>query len=132
MEERTGSARHARHYTVEQANAALPWVSERLSRIRDALVELLLPESAQKLELIDTDHGGGYPGRAAAGATLVLLATASELQAADVVMRDPQSGLIDFPSIRAGEEVYLCWRPGEDRVAWWHDPDAGFAGRLPL
>jgi hypothetical protein len=132
MEERTGSIRHARHYTVEQANAALPWVSERLVRIRDALGELLSPESTEALELIDVDQGGGYPGRAVAGATLALLSAASELQALDVVLRDPESGLIDFPSIRDGEEVYLCWRPGEDRVAWWHDPDSGFAGRQPL
>lgn len=132
MEESAESVGHARHYTVEQANAALPWVSDRLDRIRDALAELLSPESAKALELIDTDQGGGYPGRAAAGATLALMAAASELQAADVVLRDHQSGLIDFPSIRDGEEVYLCWRPGEDRVAWWHAPEAGFAGRRPL
>ena len=132
MDESTESIRHARHYTVEQANAALPWVSDRLTRIRDALLELLSPESARALELIDADDGGGYPGRAAAGATLALLAAASELQAVDVVLRDPQSGLIDFPSIRDGEEVYLCWRPGEERVEWWHEPEAGFAGRRPL
>ena len=131
MEERAGTS-HARHYTVEQANAALPWVSERLARIRDALGQLLSPESSRALELVDTNHGGGYPGRVVAGATLSLLTAASELQAVDVVLRDPQSGLIDFPSIRDGEEVYLCWRPGEDRVAWWHDPEAGFAGRRPL
>ena len=132
MEERAGATRHTRHYTVEQANAALPWVSERLSRIRDALAELVSPESSRALEEIDTDSGGAYPGRAAAAATLALLTAAGELQAVDVVLRDPQSGLLDFPSIRDGEEVYLCWRPGEDRVAWWHDPDAGFAGREPL
>jgi hypothetical protein len=132
MEERTGSTRHERHYTVEQANAALPWVSERLMRLRDAIAELLSPESSEALELIDTDDGGGYPGRTVAGATLALLSAASELQAVDVVLRDPESGLIDFPSIRDGEEVYLSWRPGEDRVAWWHDPDGGFAGRQPL
>jgi hypothetical protein len=132
MDERAGSTSHLRHYTVEQANAALPWVSERLVRIRDALGELLSPESTQALELVDTNNGGGYPGRVVAGATLALLSAASELQAVDVVLRDPQSGLIDFPSIRDGEEIYLCWRPGEDRVAWWHDPEAGFAGRRPL
>ena len=132
MEERTESAQHARHYTVEQANAALPWVSERLLRIRDALGELLAPDSTRALEQIDTDRGGGYPGRAAAGATLTLVAAAGQLQAVDVVLRDPASGLIDFPSIRDGEEVYLCWRPGEERVGWWHEPDAGLAGRQPL
>ena len=132
MEEPAQSVRHVRHYTVEQANAALPWVSERLVRIRDALGELLSDEATAALELIDTADGGGYPGAAVAGATLRLLAAASELQAVDVVLRDPASGLIDFPAIREGEEVYLCWRPGEDRVGWWHDPDAGFAGRRPL
>jgi hypothetical protein len=127
--ERTERARHARHYTVEQANAALPWVSERLERIEDALGALLSPDFARALEQIDTDSGGGYPGRAAARATLQLLAAASELQAIDVVLRDPMSGLVDFPSIREGEEVYLCWKRGEERVAWWHEPEAGFAGR---
>ena len=132
MEEPAEATRHTRHYTVEQANAALPWVTDRLSRIRDALAELVSPESSRALEEIDADAGGGYPGRPAAAATLALMTAASELQAMDVVLRDPQSGLLDFPSIRDGEEVYLCWRPGEDRVAWWHDPEAGFAGREPL
>ena len=131
MEESIG-ARHERHYTVEQANAALPWVSERLDRIRDALAGLLSPESSRGLEEMDPDDGGGYPGRVAAEATLVLLTAVSELQAMDIVLRDPESGLIDFPSIRDGEEIYLCWRPGEERVGWWHDPDAGFAGRRPM
>jgi hypothetical protein len=132
MEELTGRPRHARHYTVEQANAALPWVSERLVRIRDALAELLSPDCSDALEAIDADSGGGYPGRRAAAATLTLLAAASELDAVDVVLRDPESGLIDFPSIRDDEEIYLCWRPGEERVGWWHDPESGFAGRRPL
>jgi hypothetical protein len=132
MEDPISSVDHVRHYTVEQANAALPWVSERLVRIRDALAELLSPEAAQAIEEIDADSGGSYPGRQVAGATLGLLAAVGELQAVDVVLRDPESGLIDFPSIRDGEEVYLCWRPGEERVAWWHDPESGFAGRQPL
>ena len=50
----------------------------------------------------------------------------------DIVLRDADRGLVDFPSIRDGEEVYLCWQAGEPRVAWWHDPDAGFPGRRPL
>ena len=132
MDEAVESPQHARHYTVEQANAALPWVSERLARMRDALGELLSPEGTRALELIDPDRGGSYPGRAVAGATITLLAAASELQAVDVVLRDAAGGLVDFPSIRDGEEIYLCWRSGEDRVAWWHRPDAGFAGRQPL
>jgi len=49
-----------------------------------------------------------------------------------VEVKDPSTGLIDFRSLRGDEEVYLCWRLGEGRIAWWHDLDSGFQGRRPL
>ena len=49
-----------------------------------------------------------------------------------IVLRDLDSGLIDFPSVRDGREIYLCWIDGEDDIEFWHDLDAGFAGRQPL
>ena len=121
-----------RHYTVEQANAALPWVSERLARIQDAIVVLDDPESVEALEALDPTSGASYPGRRVAGAVLGMLDATTQLQALDIVLRDPRRGLIDFPSIRDGSEVYLCWQIDEDSVAWWHEPEAGFAGRQPL
>jgi hypothetical protein len=57
---------------------------------------------------------------------------ARELQAADVVVRDLRTGLVDFPAVREGREVYLCWMAGEPEVAHWHELDAGAAGRRPL
>ena len=121
-----------RHYTVEQANAARPWVSERLARIQDAIVVLDDPESVEALEALDPTSGASYPGRRVAEAVLGMLDATTQLQALDIVLRDPRRGLIDFPSIRDGSEVYLCWQLDEDRVAWWHEPEAGFAGRQPL
>jgi len=123
---------HERHYTVEQANAALPWVAERLQQIRDALAVLEEPAQARALEHLNTVAGGAYPGREAAAALLAVMRAATQLEALDIVLRDPRQGLVDFPSIRDGDEVYLCWRLDEERVGWWHDPDAGFAGRQPL
>jgi hypothetical protein len=123
---------HQRHYTVEQANAALPWVSERLARIHDATAVLDEPGSTEALERLDPTHGPSYPGRRVAGAVLGLLGAMTQLEALDIVLRDPHRGLVDFPSIRDGAEVYLCWQLNEDRVAWWHQPEAGFAGRQPL
>jgi uncharacterized protein DUF2203 len=123
---------HERHYTVEQANAALPWVTERLGRIQDALAVLDEPASVDALERLDPTHGASYPGRRVAGAVLGLLGPTTQLDALDIVLRDPRRGLVDFPSIRDGSEVYLCWQLDEDRVAWWHEPEAGFAGRQPL
>jgi len=50
-----------------------------------------------------------------------------------VLVKDLDLGLIDFPALREGREVYLCWQLGEEgRIAWWHETDAGFAGRQPF
>jgi hypothetical protein len=56
----------------------------------------------------------------------------SELTGLGVEIKDPYSGLVDFPCLRNDHEVYLCWKLGEDRLGWWHEIDAGFAGRQPL
>jgi hypothetical protein len=123
---------HERHYTVEQANAARPWVGERVVRIRERLQQLRSPESLTALDELEEIAGGSYPGREIARAVLDILWAASELQAMDIVLRDADRGLVDFPSIRDGEEVYLCWLADEPRVEWWHEPETGFAGRQPL
>jgi hypothetical protein len=50
----------------------------------------------------------------------------------DVTLRDIETGLVDFPALVNGRQVCLCWRFGEDAVDWWHEVEAGFAGRRPL
>ena len=65
-------------------------------------------------------------------AFLELRSALVELQAMEVVLRDLDRGLVDFPSLRDGQEIYLCWEEGEDEIGFWHDPDTGFAGRRPL
>ena len=55
-----------------------------------------------------------------------------DIVARGIVLRDPETGLIDFPGRVEGQEAFLCWRLGEDRVEWWHRPDSGFSGRRPL
>jgi hypothetical protein len=123
---------HERHYTVEQAEAARPWVAERVERIQIALAGLRSPSARAALEEMDATTGGAWPGREVAAAVLSLFSAAEQLEAMDIVLRDADRGLVDFPSIRDGEEMYLCWEAGEPRVAFWHEPDAGFAGRRPL
>jgi hypothetical protein len=132
VDEDLGDYGHERHYTLEQAEAARPWVAERIDRIQDGLAELTSPAARSKFEDMDSTTGGEWPGRAIATAVLDLLIAAEQLEAMDIVLRDADRGLVDFPSIRDGEEVYLCWQAGEPRVAFWHEPDAGFAGRQPL
>jgi hypothetical protein len=59
-------------------------------------------------------------------------AAVAELDAWDIVLRDIPTGLVDFPALVSGRQVWLCWRLGEEHVAWWHELDAGAAGRQPL
>jgi hypothetical protein len=57
---------------------------------------------------------------------------AEQLERLGVLVKDLDTGLVDFPALRHGEEVLLCWQVGEDEVAHWHGLDEGFAGRKPL
>ena len=93
---------------------------------------LARPESRAAMGEIDAKTGGGWPGRTVARATLDLQRSVGELQAADIVVRDVARGLVDFPALQDGEEVYLCWLVEEPEIGWWHELDAGFAGRRRL
>jgi hypothetical protein len=61
-----------------------------------------------------------------------LAQTVDEIQQTGCVVKDLDTGLVDFPSLRGGEKVYLCWKLGEARIGFWHGLEEGFAGRKPL
>ena len=124
---------HQRHYTLDQATAAMPWVRERLERLRAAQVQLGDEEARAALSEAAPGNGGGEPGQVVSEAFRELRAALIELQEMEIVLRDLERGLLDFPSLRDGREVYLCWvEQEESEIAYWHDLDAGFAGRRPL
>lgn len=123
---------HARHYTAEQANASLPWVRERLATLRSAREDLNDEEARAALAEAGPTNGGGSPGQVVSEAFLTMRSALAELSEMEIVLRDLDRGLVDFPGLREGREVYLCWEEGEDSVGHWHEPDAGHAGRRPL
>src|SRR6266852_3543061 len=61
-----------------------------------------------------------------------LKAAIEKLQEYGCVIKDLDIGLVDFPTLFRGREVYLCWRMGESRIQYWHGTDEGFAGRKPI
>ncbi len=122
----------SRHYTVEQANAALEWVSQRIDRLRAAREGLNDEEARAALGEAAPANGGGVPGRVVSEAFLEMRSALVELQEMEVVLRDLDRGLVDFPSIRDGEEVFLCWEEGENEIGYWHELDAGYGGRRPI
>jgi hypothetical protein len=120
-----------RLYTVEEADAMLSELRERLERIRGAR-QVILRQAELVKEKVVADVGGADPGPAYREASETLRAELEHLSAANILLRDPETGLVDFPAEREGERVYLCWRLGEDRIANWHPLDTGFVGRRPL
>ena len=123
---------HARHYTLEEASALLPRVADLIERMRSARDRLGDREARKALPEGGTTNGGGKPGRTVSEGFLELRESMVELRQLEVILRDLDRGLVDFPALREGREVYLCWQEGEDEIGFWHEPDAGFAGRRPL
>jgi hypothetical protein len=123
---------HERHYTVEEANALLPKVKPLLQKLRDAKDLLVDDEAHETLSEAAPGNGGGDPGRQVGEAFLEVRQLLAALEDAGIVVRDIDRGLIDFPAVRDGTEVYLCWELGEDDVTFWHDLDSGYRGRQPL
>lgn len=123
---------HARHYTLEEASELLPRVVGLVERMRAARSRLGDREAREALSEAGPTNGGGSPGRTVSEGFLELRDSMIELNELEVVLRDLDRGLLDFPSLRDGQEVYLCWQEGEDAIGFWHEPDAGFGGRRPL
>lgn len=124
-------------YTVDHANRALPLVRRIVEDIvaehrrwQEAIVELDILGAAATGELPD-------PRIVTLERKIQVLARdidgyQRELDQLGILLKDRRLGLIDFPSEMDGRPVLLCWRLGEPSVQFWHDLDAGFAGRQPL
>src|SRR5262249_34098724 len=103
--------RHTRHYTLDQAMAVRGWGAERVGWVREAQARLgaMGPRATDAIDGLESESGGAYPGREVAGALVEISRAVGELDAVEIVLRDVNRGLIDFPAMRDGVEVYLCW-----------------------
>jgi hypothetical protein len=131
-----------RHFTPEEANAALAEVRplvERMVALRREHVAALARQEA--LDGRIRGNGGGIPPAELADTAAevdrearALARVIDELVERGVEVKDIDEGLVDFPALREGETVLLCWKLGEDEIRYWHTVDDGFAGRraLPL
>jgi hypothetical protein len=122
-------------FTLQEANALLPSVRAILAKIqRDHRRLTHYRDEARKAAEAAEQGGGGIDDGVAYAIILTeLTSQMSELDTLGVQLKDFERGLVDFPSLRDGKVVLLCWQMGEgDELEWWHDVDAGFAGRTPL
>ena len=123
-----------KYFSVEEANSVL----EELSSIVKELVELKnsIEVNVPKLKPVMKKLGSNGGGHKDLNLHLVSIKKMEELintlNAAGCILKDVNQGLIDFPHLKDGREVYLCWKLGEKRVSYWHEVDAGYAGRKPI
>jgi len=122
-----------RFFTVEEARQLLPSlkelmgqvmvISHRLEEYRDVVQQLA--DSA-------SSNTGGPEGTAYLDIVISLQSCLTQLQETGCVLKSLQDGLVDFPHLKEGREIYLCWKYGEEDIRFWHEVDEGFAGRTPL
>jgi len=124
-----------RTFTPEEANSALRHVrplAERMVELRARLTELE-GEQREVVRIVAGNGSGEGVGDARtpefAQLAHELQEVTTELHLLGVQVKDADSGLLDFPAVREGEPVLLCWQVGEPAVEWWHRPEDGFAGR---
>lgn len=117
-------------YTAREASSLLPYLAPTLVELRDKA------ERANVLRAKVTAAARSNGGSPDSAKWSHLLARVEELlhrlEDWEVVVRDPASGLVDFPTEIEGRRAWLCWRLGEAEVSYWHWPQEGFAGRRPL
>lgn len=128
----------ARLFTLEEARSILPSVRQLVTALQEA--KRALDRQMAALESLmersgANGHGEASQTEARKGAEVAaerLDRLIQELIDLGVEMKGIEEGLVDFPSKREGRTVYLCWRLGEEDISYWHEVDAGFAGRQPL
>jgi hypothetical protein len=129
-----------RIFTQTEARAALPVVRRHVERLVAGRADQLVAQ-ARMAELTAATAGNGHGVQRDLMVTLrdeleraetELAAALTALEELGVVVKDLDAGLVDFPALRDGEHVFLCWQLGEADVTWWHGLEEGFRGRKPI
>jgi hypothetical protein len=143
------SRQMSRFYDIDAANAALPELDQIVGVLREQRAEIV---RLRDEILAAGDRGKGAPtvtapiapGEASTSNDVRLIrlrmqglidqmaAGVARIDALGLTLRDIERGLVDFPALVTGRQVWLCWQPGESTIDWWHDLDTGFDGRRPL
>jgi hypothetical protein len=141
--------RPPRYFTLDEANRLLPRVRDLIERLQRLAAEVAAiqrkmrdsghRQSMTRATAVNGAQTNGSTGRDVYGALAraddlleAMRLLVDELEEIGCEVKDVHTGLVDFRTRREGRAVYLCWRLGEDRIRYWHELDAGYAGRQPL
>ena len=122
-----------RYFTLEEANKTLDVIHPLMDEIQ-SIRDYIIANRPETWPVIEKSAGnGGNPSLSKLVAEFDRLdALLHRILETGAQVKDINTGLLDFPALRNGHEVYLCWKYGEGRIAFWHEVDAGFAGRQPI
>lgn len=122
-----------RLFTLREARAALPSIrvlAGKLIQVRNDLDRF--QAEAAELAAQAALNSGGAEATAYFDCVLLLHELVRKIEEFGCHVKNVEEGLLDFPHLMDGREVYLCWHFGEEDIAFWHEVDAGFAGRTPI
>jgi hypothetical protein len=122
-----------RHFTLPEANAVVNMIRPMLGEIM-SIRQVIMRRQPEVWPVVEKAAGNGGSRQASEVAQEFarLDQLVREIHATGVVLKDINQGLVDFLADRRGQDVYLCWRYGEEHIEFWHEIDDGFAGRQPI
>lgn len=122
------------YFTIVAANAALPQIIEKFKNLQKQKQEVLKLEAELNAQMSASSNFADYVvlKQHLNSAVTKFYGAIEDLESTGVVLKSVEEGLLDFPSKRFDEEVWLCWKEGEKEIKFWHEKDVGFMGRKPL
>jgi len=122
-----------RYFTLPEANETLQAIHSMVDEIQSIRQKILAhqPEIWSVMEK-SAGNGGNLALSKMVGSFDRLDELIHRIQDTGVLIKDINAGLLDFPALKDGREVYLCWKYGEEAIAFWHEVEDGFAGRQPI
>ena len=122
------------YFTIKTANEILPSVIEKFQNLKKEKNEVLKLEHKLQTSISSTNQLDQYVSlkQELNHAITQIYHATEELEQTGVMIKDIDQGLLDFPSKRFDEEIWLCWKDGETEIKFWHEIDSGFNGRKPV
>jgi len=122
----------SKHYSIEEARALLPLIRQWLSELDARQKQLHTLDERVAALLAGGNDAGGEPVNQLIKTLAQCQQFLQEFRRRQIQVKDLRRGLLDFPAVRDGREVFLCWEKDEEDIEFWHDLEAGYGGRERL